>query len=209
TLFGQPPPPRKLIVQVRPLALPNALVMRMLRRIPGDRDMYPDEGMRVPRGAGAIPVRLGTADFAMSAGKTCVLFLRTAELPQSGGESQAPVAEHTAEAVPLEEPDAALLASLRAFCRASADWTRPPELPAEEDTQVKALVADLGSEDFGKREQAEAALNAKGARVRLYVEAAAQDRDAERAFRAKVVLQTIQPVPGNFRPPGRGGGNKS
>jgi hypothetical protein len=148
------------------------------------------------------------ADFALAKDHTFLLFLSEAKV-EKGKEKDAPgsrSAEHVAEAAPIEEPDAQLLASVRAFCQALADWAQPPKLAAEEDAKIKALVADLGADDFDRREKAEADLRALGPRTKAYLDTAARDKDPERSFRAKEVLKAVEPVPGKVElPKGVGG----
>jgi hypothetical protein len=138
---------------------------------------------------------------ALQRGVTYIFFL--GEPGKDGGRAAASVVP---EAPPMAEPDAGLLDSVRRFARECEHWARPPALPPEEDAKVKALVADLGAEDFEKRERAEAELKGIGTRIRPYLEAAAKGQDQERAFRAGELLKSVEPIPGKTELPGGAAG---
>ena len=186
TLRGKAEPGR-LIVTVKTVSFPLQALYQM--RFVGNQ--------RTSRQA--VPA----VEFALGRDKTLLLFL-AAPRREKGGTGKGPerlAADHLDKAAPMEEPDAQVLASVRGFCRASADWSDPPKLPPGEEARVRVLVADLGSDDFEVREKAEAELKAMGARIRPHLEAAAKDKDAERAFRARAVLKAIEPVPGSVELP--------
>ena len=181
--------PGKLTVRVKTVNYPLQSLYQMLNKFDGKRWTNRQ----------VIPA----ADFALAKDRSFLLFLSEAKA-EKGKEKDAPerlAAEHVADASPMEGPDAQLLASARAFCQALADWAQPPKLAPEEDAGLKALAADLGADDFDKREKAEAEFRKVGARAKNYLEAAARDKDPERSFRAKELLKAVEPRPGEVELP--------
>lgn len=171
----------KLAVQLDALAVPAmAIQQRMWRPQAKDPKL---------RHRSDLPAE----EFALIKDGTYVFFLGA---PEAGKPDEPASARHLKEGAPIGDAGPELLAGLRGFCRALAEWDSPPELSAEDQARAAALIADLGAEDFQKREKAEAELRAFGPRIRRLAEAAAKDGDAERAFRAGEVLKFVKPEPG-------------
>ncbi|HOX07560.1 MAG TPA: hypothetical protein PK280_14265 [Planctomycetota bacterium] len=182
--------PGRLTVKIQKVSFPMQFIYPLLNRM--------ENGRWVNRQS------LPAAEFALSKDRTYVLFLAEAKVEKGKepGAAEARSADMADGSSPAEDPDAQLVASVRAFCRALADWASPPKLAADEEARIKALVADLGSDDFDKREAAEAELRKTGARAKVQLEAAAKDPDPERSFRARELLKAAEPVPGRTELPG-------
>ncbi len=176
------PKASKLVVRLNTVQYPLQSLYRMLMVSDGKRTT---RRQSVPAG-----------EFALVKDRTYLLFLSAPK----DAEARDPV-DSQPDTDPVEAPDAQLLASVRGFCRALAAWKDPPKLAPEEDARVRQLVADLGADDFEKRERAEADLRKLGAAVRTYLEAAARDKDPERSFRAKDILKAAEPMPGQTELP--------
>lgn len=179
----------RLTVRVGQVAVPLQVALQMLYR-PQARDIRLRRRTEIP-----------AAEFALARDAVYVLFLSEPKTEKDKDGKEVSAAEHMAKAMPMMEPDEQLLNSVRAFCRELADWKNPPGLSEDEERRVKELIADLGADDFGKRDRAEAALKALGARVKSHLDAAAKDADAERAFRAAGILKAIEPVAGAVEVP--------
>lgn len=191
-----------LRVQIRGIALDATLVQQ--------RTWRPQEKDPRKRRRTSIPA----AEFGLKKGARYIFFL--GELQEAkpgpgkegdgeGGErppAAPPLATHLDSAAPAEARDAQVLDSVRAFCKALADWAGPPPLPAEEEARVQGLIDRLGHEDYREREAADARLRQMGARTRRHLERAARDRDAERVWRAREILKAIEPLPGREELPG-------
>lgn len=194
-------PAGPLRVRLRGIALDAGLIQQ--------RTWRPQEKDPRKRRRTSIPA----AEFGLEKGARYVLFLGEPQKPgpgKEGGDGGAgekppaspPLAAHLDSAAPAEARDAQVLDSVRAFCKALADWADPPPLPPEEEARVRALVDGLGHEDYREREAADAGLRQMGARIRRHIERAAGDRDAERVWRAREILKAIEPLPGREELPG-------
>jgi hypothetical protein len=75
-----------------------------------------------------------------------------------------------------------------------SEWANPPKLKPEEEAAARKLLAELGSDEYAKREAATKGLIAKGAAVRSMVEAALKSSgDPEVNNRLQLVLEGIRP----------------
>jgi hypothetical protein len=182
----------KLVVKTGQVAVPLMVAHQMMQQ-----PQAKDPRQRFRR---EIPV----AEFALAKGAVYLLFLSEPKTGKGKDGKESVTAEHVAKAMPMAAPDEQLMKSVRAFCQALADWKQPPRLSAEEEARVKALVADLGADDFEKRDKAEAELKSLGPRTKPYVQPAAKDKDPERSFRAREILKAIEPAPGAVEIPQSG-----
>lgn len=152
---------------------------------------------------------LAVSYFTLAKGKTCLLFLdapKVTKASKPGGTDKA-VAVHLKSSAPMETPDPQLLDSVRGFCGELAMWDKPPKLAAEQAKLVARLIADLGADDYAKRNKADRTLRIIGAGLRPQLKKASEDGDEERAFRAREILKAVKPEPGKVElPTGRGKG---
>jgi len=107
-----------------------------------------------------------------------------------------PILQHLDSAAPAEVGDDQIVNSVRAFCGVLADWADPPAPSPEKEALVRRLIKQLSSDDYREREAADEALRRLGAWIRPHIEKAAADPDAERAWRARNILEAIEPAPG-------------
>ncbi len=147
--------------------------------------------------------------FTLAKGKTYLLFLDAPKVTRAakpGGKDKT-VAGHLKTSAPMEAPDPRILDSVRGFCDELARWDKPPKLAAEEAKEVARLIADLGADDYAKRDKADRTLRVIGAGLRPQLKKASEDGDEERAFRAREILEAVKPEPGKVEmPKGRGKG---
>ncbi len=184
-------PGGKLRVSLKELNLPIRLMRQVARKRPGEKG----------RG-GVYHVGLPAKRFALVKGKSYLFFLSAAKKVKVEGPpaGERLVAESAPGAVPVEEPDEKLVAPVKIVCRLLKEWDHPPKLAPAVKAKVRALVAELGSDDFKARDKAQAALVAMGPRIRVPLEAAAKDADAERSERAGNGLRAVRPSPENLWP---------
>jgi hypothetical protein len=169
------------------------------------RGYYMQQRMRgIQKGGSRITKRgLPVAPFALQEGTEYLFFLNAPRARENDG-NRSVAAAHLRNCAPLAKPDKELLLSMRAFCRELKLWHKPPELSPEQQRTVTRLLAELGAEEFPRREKADRALRAIGAGLRPQLEAAAKDDDEERSFRAAQILKAVRPEPGKVMLPGNG-----
>jgi len=138
--------------------------------------------------------------FSLRKGRDYIFYLDAPATKDKGGKKQA-AASHIITHSPMSKPEKDLLRSIRAFCEEIKLWHKPPKLAGEQQDAVKKLIADLGAQDFRTREKADKTLRAIGARLRPQLDRAARDRDEERSFRARAILEVVKPEPGKVEFP--------
>ncbi len=156
-----------------------------------------------PRGLRSRKREVPVDIFALKKGESCIFYLDTPKTETKGKEKFTNAA-HLSKNPPMSKPDNDLLRSVRAFCAEMKLWRKPPKLPDDQEKTAAKLIADLGAEDFELREKADKALRAIGARLKPQLDKAATDRDEERSFRARAILEAVKPEPGKAEFP-RGG----
>ncbi len=154
-------------------------------------------------GKAAAATQVPAGDFALHEGRAYLLFL---DVPKSGGkgkdgEELPASATHLEDSAPAETSNAALLKSVRAFCKLLRAWEHPPKLSVGEAEKVDKLIAQLGDEQYGKRQEADGALRKIADRLQPQLTRAAKRPDLPRATAELQILNDCRPTPGKAMKP--------
>jgi hypothetical protein len=127
--------------------------------------------------------------FNLPKDKDALVFLTTAKGSGEGEKKEWQLLQPVLVGAPRESVAAATEA-----IRTAAEWSKDPELSAEDAAAIDKLIADLGDKVFATREAATEALIARGEAVRGKIRAAQKSQDPEVRERAGHILDAITPA---------------
>ncbi len=163
-------------------------------------------GQRHGRKAGqrGIAREIPGSHFALKKNLSYVLFLSSPSPGTDGkdGRKNPSQAIHLKSCAPSLATNATYLKSVRSFCAALRAWENPPKMSEEEAARIKKLIAQLGHEQYEKRQEADKALRTVATRIRPQLSKAAKGRDLESATAAERMLKDFCPTAGKTMYPG-------